>query len=106
MPFRQRAGIWIRKRGLGPDLLLLPATAVIAALILWPAAQIGLALGAGKRLDSREHVGGALGDHAKQGNFVDGLELGRLADPSIQALGDKHEAGAEQQAEQRAEQAV
>src|ERR1700752_3792280 len=39
---RQRAAIWIRKRGLGPYLLLLPATAVIAALILWPAVQVGL----------------------------------------------------------------
>src|SRR6202046_2511575 len=41
-PFRQRAAIWIRKRGLGPYLLLLPATAVIGALIIWPAIQIGL----------------------------------------------------------------
>lgn len=41
-PFRQRAGIWIRKRGAGPYLLLLPATAVIAALILYPAVQVGL----------------------------------------------------------------
>lgn len=40
--FQQRAGIWIRKRGVGPYLLLLPATAVIAALILWPAVQVGL----------------------------------------------------------------
>ena len=39
---RQRAGIWIRKRGLGPYLLLVPATAVIGALILWPAVQVGL----------------------------------------------------------------
>jgi ABC-type sugar transport system permease subunit len=39
---RQRAGIWIRKRGAGPYLLLLPATAVIGALILWPAIQVGL----------------------------------------------------------------
>src|ERR1700729_3388134 len=39
---RQRVGIWIRKRGLGPYLLLVPATAVIAALILWPAVQVGL----------------------------------------------------------------
>jgi len=39
---RQRVGIWIRKRGLGPYLLLLPATAVIGALILWPAVQVGL----------------------------------------------------------------
>ena len=42
MSFRQRAGIWIRKRGAGPYLLLLPATAVIGALILWPAVQVGL----------------------------------------------------------------
>jgi ABC-type sugar transport system permease subunit len=40
--FRQRVVIGIRKRGLGPYLLLLPATAVIAALIIWPAIQIGL----------------------------------------------------------------
>jgi ABC-type sugar transport system permease subunit len=39
---RQRAAIWIRKRGLGPYLLLLPATAVIGVLILWPAIQVGL----------------------------------------------------------------
>src|SRR5579859_4997397 len=42
LPLRQRAGIWIRKRGAGPYLLLLPATAVIGALILWPAVQVGL----------------------------------------------------------------
>ena len=42
MSFRQRVGIWIKKRGAGPYLLLLPATAVIAALILYPAVQIGL----------------------------------------------------------------
>ena len=41
-PFRQRAAIWIRKRGLAPYLLLVPATAVIGALIIWPAIQIGL----------------------------------------------------------------
>jgi N,N'-diacetylchitobiose transport system permease protein len=40
--FRQRASIWIRKRNAGPYLLLLPATAIIALLILWPAIQIGL----------------------------------------------------------------
>jgi len=39
---RQRVAIWIRKRGAAPYLLLLPATAVIGALILWPAVQIGL----------------------------------------------------------------
>jgi ABC-type sugar transport system permease subunit len=39
---RQRAAIWIRRRHLAPYLLLLPATAVIGALILWPAVQIGL----------------------------------------------------------------
>src|SRR5579862_1388431 len=39
---KQRAGIWVRKRGVGPYLLLLPATAVIGALILWPAIQVGL----------------------------------------------------------------
>jgi len=42
LSFRQRAAIWVRKRGAGPYLLLLPATAVIGALILWPAVQIGL----------------------------------------------------------------
>jgi ABC-type sugar transport system permease subunit len=41
-PFRQRAAIWIRKRGLAPYLLLVPATVVIGALIIWPAIQIGL----------------------------------------------------------------
>jgi ABC-type sugar transport system permease subunit len=41
-PFRQRVAISIRKRGLGPYLLLLPATAVIGLLIIWPAVQIGL----------------------------------------------------------------
>jgi len=39
---RQRAAIWIRRRGLAPYLLLVPATLVIGALILWPAVQIGL----------------------------------------------------------------
>jgi ABC-type sugar transport system permease subunit len=39
---RQRVGIWIRKRGLGPYLLLVPATAVIGVLIIWPAVQVGL----------------------------------------------------------------
>jgi N,N'-diacetylchitobiose transport system permease protein len=42
LSFQQRAGIWIRKHGAGPYLLLLPATAVIGALILWPAVQVGL----------------------------------------------------------------
>ena len=40
--FRQRSAIWIRRRGAAPYLLLLPATAVIGTLILWPAVQIGL----------------------------------------------------------------
>lgn len=39
---RQRAALWVRRRGLAPYLLLLPATAVIGGLVLWPAAQIGL----------------------------------------------------------------
>jgi N,N'-diacetylchitobiose transport system permease protein len=39
---RQRMAIWIRRRGVAPYLLLLPATAVIAWLVLWPAIQIGL----------------------------------------------------------------
>jgi N,N'-diacetylchitobiose transport system permease protein len=42
LSFRQRLGIWIKKRGVGPYLMLLPATAVIGALILWPAIQVGL----------------------------------------------------------------
>lgn len=42
LPARQRASVWIRKHGAGPYLLLLPATAVIGALIVWPAVQIGL----------------------------------------------------------------
>jgi N,N'-diacetylchitobiose transport system permease protein len=39
---RQRVATWIRRRKLAPYLLLLPATAVIGALILWPAVQIGV----------------------------------------------------------------
>ena len=39
---QQRIGIWIKRHGVGPYLLLLPATAVIGALILWPAVQVGL----------------------------------------------------------------
>jgi ABC-type sugar transport system permease subunit len=39
---RQRAAIWIRRHRVAPYLLLLPATAVIAWLVLWPAVQIGL----------------------------------------------------------------
>src|SRR3984957_15141395 len=39
---RPRAAISIMERGLGPYPLLLPATAVIGALIIWPAIQIGL----------------------------------------------------------------
>src|ERR1700753_4364569 len=42
LPVRQRAARWIRKHRAGPYLLLLPATAVIGALILWPAVQVGL----------------------------------------------------------------
>src|ERR1700685_2557331 len=42
LSFPQHARVSIRKSGLGPYLLLLPATAVIAALILWPAVQVGL----------------------------------------------------------------
>jgi ABC-type sugar transport system permease subunit len=42
LSFRQRVGIWIRKRGLAPYLLLVPATAVIGVLIVWPAVQVGL----------------------------------------------------------------
>jgi ABC-type sugar transport system permease subunit len=39
---RQRVAIWVRRHGVAPYLLLLPATAVIAWLVLWPAIQIGL----------------------------------------------------------------
>jgi N,N'-diacetylchitobiose transport system permease protein len=39
---RQRAAIWIRRHKLAPYLLLIPATAAIGALILWPAVQIGV----------------------------------------------------------------
>jgi ABC-type sugar transport system permease subunit len=42
LTFRQRTAIWIRKHRAGPYLLLLPATAIIGALILWPAVQVGL----------------------------------------------------------------
>jgi len=42
LPRRQRAVSWIRRRGLAPYLLLVPATLVIGGLILWPAVQIGL----------------------------------------------------------------
>jgi ABC-type sugar transport system permease subunit len=39
---RQRAVIWVRRHGVAPYLLLLPATAIIGGLILWPAVQIGV----------------------------------------------------------------
>jgi N,N'-diacetylchitobiose transport system permease protein len=39
---RQRAAIWIRRHGAAPYLLLIPATALIGWLVLWPAVQIGL----------------------------------------------------------------
>jgi len=39
---RQRVAIWIRRHGVAPYLLLLPATAIIAWLVLWPSIQIGL----------------------------------------------------------------
>jgi N,N'-diacetylchitobiose transport system permease protein len=39
---RERAAALIRRRHLTPYLLLLPSVAVIGALVLWPAAQIGL----------------------------------------------------------------
>src|SRR3984957_302225 len=42
LSFRLRVAIWIRKRNAGPYLLLLPATAIIGALIVWPAIQVGL----------------------------------------------------------------
>jgi N,N'-diacetylchitobiose transport system permease protein len=34
--------IWVRRHGVAPYLLLVPATAVIGWLVLWPAIQIGL----------------------------------------------------------------
>ena len=39
---RRQAAIWVRRHHLAPYLLLIPATAVIGGLILWPTAQIGL----------------------------------------------------------------
>src|SRR5215469_10477490 len=39
---RQRVAIWIRRHKAAPYLLLIPATAVIAWLVLWPSVQIGL----------------------------------------------------------------
>src|ERR1700744_2923548 len=42
LSIQQRTGIWIRKHGAGPYLLLLPATAVIGPRIRWPAVQVGL----------------------------------------------------------------
>src|SRR5690348_11196967 len=42
LAIERRAGRWIRRPGAGTYLLLLPATAVIGALILWPAIQVGL----------------------------------------------------------------
>jgi ABC-type sugar transport system permease subunit len=39
---RERAAALIRRRHLTPYLLLLPSVAVVGALVLWPAAQIGL----------------------------------------------------------------
>src|SRR5215472_8204999 len=38
---RQRAAIWVRRHGIAPYLLLLPATGVIAWLVPWPTVQIG-----------------------------------------------------------------
>jgi len=39
---RQHVAIWVRRHGVAPYLLLIPATAVIAWLVLWPAVQIGV----------------------------------------------------------------
>jgi N,N'-diacetylchitobiose transport system permease protein len=39
--FRQRGSVWIRRHRVAPYLLLLPSLALIAALVLWPTAQIG-----------------------------------------------------------------
>jgi N,N'-diacetylchitobiose transport system permease protein len=38
--FRQRSAQWIRRHRVAPYLLLLPSLALIAALVLWPTAQI------------------------------------------------------------------
>jgi N,N'-diacetylchitobiose transport system permease protein len=38
--FRQRSALWIRRHRVAPYLLLLPSLALIAALVLWPTAQI------------------------------------------------------------------
>jgi N,N'-diacetylchitobiose transport system permease protein len=38
--FRGRGALWIRRHRVAPYLLLLPSLALIAALVLWPAAQI------------------------------------------------------------------
>jgi ABC-type sugar transport system permease subunit len=39
---RQRAGVFIRRHRIAPYLLILPSAAVIAALVIWPAIQIGV----------------------------------------------------------------
>jgi N,N'-diacetylchitobiose transport system permease protein len=39
---RRRGALWIRRHRLAPYLLILPSAAVIAALVLWPAVQIGI----------------------------------------------------------------
>jgi ABC-type sugar transport system permease subunit len=39
---RRRGALWIRRHRLAPYLLMLPSAAVIAALVLWPAVQIGI----------------------------------------------------------------
>jgi N,N'-diacetylchitobiose transport system permease protein len=42
LTFRQRSALWIRRHRVAPYLLLLPSLALIAALVLWPTAQIGM----------------------------------------------------------------
>ena len=39
---RQRVAIWVRRHKLAPYLLLIPATAVIGWLVLWPSIQVAL----------------------------------------------------------------
>ncbi len=42
LTLRQRGAVWIRRHRLAPYLLVLPSAAVIGALVVWPAVQIGL----------------------------------------------------------------
>jgi len=42
LPWRVRAGVFVRRHHLAPYLLLAPALAGVAWLILWPAMQLGV----------------------------------------------------------------